>query len=188
MEKMSVNPQVFVNPVPLVLVTAADERGRSSVLTVGWAGGLCADPPFVGISVRRDRYSHGIISDSGEYGVNLPTRHLLEVVDYCGTVSGADRDKFADTGLNPEAAQELRWAPLIHECPVNLECIVTEVLRLGSHDFFVGEVVSTRCREEWVGDGRIRADHGDLLAYSTGTYLSVGEDLGRRGKSFRPGG
>ncbi len=188
MQKKRTEPTVFINPVPLVMVSCGDERGRSSIITVGWGGGLCADPPFVGIAVRRDRYSHGIITDAGEYAVNLPSRELLAAVDYCGTISGRDRDKFADTGLNPQPAGELDWTPLIHECPVNLECRVEEVLRLGTHDFFVARVVASHVRETWTDDrGRIRAPSEELLAYCTGTYLSMGEELGSRGRSFGPG-
>ncbi len=186
-KKRDVSATVFVNPVPLVLVTVADRRGRHSIITVGWAGGMCADPPYVGIAVRLDRFSHDIICESREYAINLPTRDMLEVVDYCGSVSARERDKFADTGLHREAATRLQWASLIRECPVNLECRVEDILSLGQHDFFVGRVVATRAHSDWLGErGRICPLPREYLAYSSGEYLGIEAPLGRRGKIFRP--
>jgi flavin reductase (DIM6/NTAB) family NADH-FMN oxidoreductase RutF len=129
-------------PCPVTLVTCTNAKGRDNIITVSWMGVLCSDPQKIGIGIKTDHYSLGFIVESGEFVVNIPDDKLVEEADYCGIMSGRDVDKFSKTGLTRESAKIVR-APLIKECPVNLECVVREKLELGSHKLYVGEVVVT---------------------------------------------
>jgi len=166
-------------PVPAVLVSCGVQT--PNIITLAWVGTLCSDPPAVGIGVRPERFSHGLIVEGGEFVVNLPSAEQVDAVDYCGHASGREVDKWAACGLTPAPASKVR-VPLIAECPVALECRVTQQLTLGSHDLFVGQVLAVQL-DEAVLDDRGRLDHGKAqpFSYLGGYYWQLGELLGRHG-------
>ena len=99
--KVERRPTASLYPVPVVLVTSADQDGKPNIITIAWAGVVCSQPPMVGIAIRPSRYSHQLISRSQELVVNIPSADHLSRVDYCGMVSGRDVDKFQATGFTP---------------------------------------------------------------------------------------
>ena len=127
-------------PVPAVMVSCQRGDEKPNIVTVAWAGTICSDPAMLSISVRKERYSHEIISQTGEFVVNLTTKDLCRATDYCGVKSGRDVDKFTDMNLTQCESKYVK-APSIAESPVNIECKVVNVLELGSHDMFIAEVV-----------------------------------------------
>jgi flavin reductase (DIM6/NTAB) family NADH-FMN oxidoreductase RutF len=166
-------------PVPAVLVSCGTEK--PNIITLAWVGTLCSDPPAVGIGVRAERYSHGLIAKAGEFVVNLPRADQVDVVDYCGHVSGRDVDKWAACGLTPAPASQVR-VPLIAECPVALECRVTQRMTLGSHDLFVGQVLAVQLDDTVLdAHGRLDQERAQPLAYGGGYYWQLAERLGRFG-------
>ena len=113
-------------PVPAVMVSCARKGEKPNIITVAWAGTVCSDPAMVSISVRKERYSHDIIKETGEFVINLTTRKLARATDYCGVKSGRDVDKFADMHLTAVPSVKIE-APAIAESPVNIECKVKQV-------------------------------------------------------------
>jgi flavin reductase (DIM6/NTAB) family NADH-FMN oxidoreductase RutF len=185
MKKRSIEPSTFLAPVPAALVTCQDRGGRPNIITVAWTGVVCSDPPMVSISIRPSRYSHGIIKETGEFVVNLPTADIVLKADHCGITSGKGSDKFADTGLTPVGADKVA-APLIGECSVSMECRLIEIVPLGIHDMFLGEVVATHVAEEaFDEEGNISMEIIKPLGYSPidRTYRAVGKALGGYGFS-----
>ena len=135
MGKQHWKPGNMLNPVPAVMVSVTDKEGKSNIITVAWAGAVCANPPMVSISVRPSRYSYQILEETGEFVINLTNESLVKACDYCGVVSGRDVDKFAKTGLTPIPMEHVH-AMGIDESPVNMECKITEKRELGSHTMF----------------------------------------------------
>ncbi len=135
-------PLVGLFPVPVVLVTSVSDKGKQNIMTAGWVGVACSEPPMISLAVRPCRYSYKLIKTSGEFVINIPTVEILDEVDYCGKVSGKHVDKFLKTGLKPLPASKVQ-ASLIEQCPVNLECEVKKCIPLGSHDLFIGRVLVT---------------------------------------------
>lgn len=123
-------------PIPAVMVSVTDGAGQDDIITVAWTGTICTNPPMVYISVRPSRFSHHMLMETGEFVINLTTEKLTRATDYCGVRSGRDVDKFKETGLTREKAEFVK-APMIRESPVSIECRVTEVKKLGSHDMFL---------------------------------------------------
>lgn len=172
-------------PVPAVMVSLADREGKSNIITVAWAGTVCTNPPMLSISVRPERYSYGILKDTGEFVVNLTTEHLARATDFCGVKSGRDVDKFRELGLTEEPAEFVR-APLIGESPVNLECRVTKVEELGSHHLFLAEVLAVHADEAYLDENnRFALEKTRPLAYVHGQYYELGNLLGTFGYSVR---
>lgn len=185
MAKQSWKPGNMLYPVPAVLVTCRDLKGNDNVLTVAWVGTICSDPAMLSISVRKERFSHHMIKESGEFVVNLTTKELMRATDYCGVRSGRDEDKFKTMGLTKGEAQKIN-VPIIMESPVNIECKVKEILELGSHDMFVAEVLNVQISDEYMDEkGSFHLNQTDLLAYSHGEYYTLGEKLGTFGISVK---
>lgn len=173
-------------PLPAVMVSCA-ENGKNNIITVAWAGTVCTNPPMLSISVRPERFSHGMIARTGEFVVNLTTKELARVCDYCGVKSGRDTDKFKETRLTAEPAEYV-GAPLIAESPVNIECRVKDILKLGSHDMFLAEVLGVHINRAYLNDkGRLELNKAEPVVYSHGEYYGLGELLGSFGYSVKKG-
>ena len=182
MPKIIKKPFVALRPVPVVLVSCGHGR-QANIITIAWTGILCSNPPQVGIGVRPDRYSHGLIQETGEFVVNVPGAGLLDEMEYCGFVSGRDVDKFTQQGLTPASGSVVE-TPIIAECSINLECRLAHTLPLGSHDLFVGEVVAVQLSED-VLDERGRVDNDKLkpILFNGDEYWGLGSLLGRYGST-----
>jgi flavin reductase (DIM6/NTAB) family NADH-FMN oxidoreductase RutF len=175
---------VITSPLPPTLVTCA-EGDIKNVFTVAWTGILNTQPPVTYISVRPERFSYDIIKRTGEFVINLPTKDIVRAVDYCGVKSGRNTDKFADCNLHTEQAEKIN-APILCECPVNIECRVREIVELGTHHMFIADIVGLDVAKELLDEkGRLCLDKAGLLAYAHGEYFELGKKLGSFGYSVR---
>lgn len=173
-------------PLPAVMVSAGDKSGRTNILTVAWTGTICTNPAMVYISVRPERYSYNMIRESGEFVINLTTENLAKATDYCGVRSGRDVDKWKEAKLTPGKAETLKYAPIIEECPVSIECKVVEVKELGSHHMFLAEVSAVQVDDAYMNEqNKFELNNTGLLAYSHGEYLGLGKKIGTFGYSVR---
>lgn len=158
---------------------------KINALTIGWTGIINSHPPKTYISVRPSRYSYEMIKKSGEFVINLTTEELVRAADFCGVRSGKDMDKLEVCGLHTERASRVS-VPLLSESPVSLECRVTDVVPLGSHDMFVADIVAVDVDEALIdGDGRLMLERAHLIAYAHGDYYALGRRLGDFGFSVR---
>ncbi len=184
-QKQSFKPGNMLYPLPAVMVSCQREEEKPNIITVAWAGTVCTNPPMLSISVRPERYSYDIIRQTGEFVVNLTTKKLARVTDYCGVKSGRDVDKFKEMRLTPMESEHIK-APGILECPVNIECKVREVLELGSHHMFLADVVGVQVDAELLDEsGKFWLNKANLLTYSHGNYFALGEQLGSFGYSVK---
>lgn len=171
-------------PVPAALVTCGTME-KANVLTIGWTGIVCTRPPMTYISVRPERYSHVIIKETGEFVINLTTSAMCRETDLCGVKSGKDMDKLEACGFHTVPAQKVS-APLIEECPLSLECKVTESKLLGSHTMFLAEIVGIDADEKYIDSkGKLNLQQCGLMAFAHGEYFAIGRKLGDFGFSVR---
>ncbi len=171
-------------PVPPALVTVGTME-NPNVLTIGWTGILNTIPPKTYISVRKERHSYQMLMATREFVINLPPANLVKAVDFCGVRSGKDLDKFKEMNLTPVSAEKVS-APLILQCPLHLECVVTDMVELGTHTMFIADIVGTDVSEECINeDGKLEIEKCNLLAYAHGTYFSLGNKLGTFGYSVK---
>lgn len=186
MSKQIWKPGNMLYPLPAVMVSVGDKQGNKNIVTVAWTGTVCSNPVMAYVSVRPERYSHHMIEETGEFVINLTTEDLAWATDYCGVRSGKDVDKWKEAHLTPQKADKLQYAPIIKESPVNLECRVTEVKKLGSHDMFLAEVVAVQIDEHYMdANGKFCLNDTGLMAYSHGEYLNLGEKIGTFGYSVK---
>ncbi len=188
-DKIEVGASTILNPVPVVMVSCAgkdpsDGSQRPNIITIAWAGTINSEPPMVSISVRKSRHSYKLISETGEFVINLVNKQLCKPCDLCGVKSGADIDKFETCGLTAVKAKGLEYAYAIKEAPVSISCKVKSVTELGSHDMFTAEVVGVTADSYLLdSNGRLCLDNANLVAYNHGEYFLLGKKLGFFGYS-----
>ena len=182
MSKIKWKGGALIAPVPPVMVSSGDME-NSNIMTVAWTGIINTIPPKTYISVRPRRHSYNMIKESGEFVINLTPAKLIKEADYCGIYTGAKVDKFAKCNLTRGEATEVK-APLIEECPLSLECKVTDVISLGTHDMFLADIVAVDVDEELLDkEGKLHLDKAGLAAYAHGEYFELGKKLGYFGFS-----
>ena len=183
----SIGATTYVSPVPVVMLGCADPAKNiaPNLITVAWAGVVCSKPPMVSVSIRKERYSHSIIKDTGEFTLNLTSQALCRATDFCGVKSGREVDKFAAMNLTPIPAPGLTVAPAIAQAPAFLSCKVKDILELGSHDLFLAEVVDVNIAEEYFTEsGSINEEAMELVGYVHGKYRAMSDVLGFFGYSI----
>lgn len=184
MEKQIWNPGTLLAPVPPVLVTCGAME-KPNVLTVAWTGIINTKPPMTYVSIRPERYSYSLIEEGGEFVINLPPASLCRAVDFCGVTTGAKIDKFAAAQLTLQPSKKVA-CPQIAQCPVSLECRVTQKLELGSHVMFLAAIQCIQVGSSFISpQGRLMIEKMDLLAYAHGSYYELGKALGTFGFSVR---
>ncbi|MFT3738982.1 MAG: flavin reductase family protein [Breznakibacter sp.] len=174
----------MIYPLPAVMVSLGHDPEEYNIITVSWTGTICSDPPMCYISIRPGRHSYEIIKRTGEFVINLTTRDLAFATDWCGVKSGRNHRKFTETKLTPGKALKVN-APLIEESPINIECKVSQIIPLGTHDMFIAEVVNVKADEKFINErtGAFALDKADPIAYSHGQYFTLGKKLGKFGFS-----
>lgn len=178
-------PGNFIYPVPAVMVSCQGSDGKPNIITIAWTGTVCSDPPMAYISVRKERHSYQMIKESGCFVINLPDKALAHACDYCGCTSGRKVDKFKECHLTP-AKSSVISAPMIEEAPVSIECKVTQILPLGTHDMFLAEVVAVHVDDKYMDEkNAFHMDDIGMFAYEHGTYRELGDKLGTFGYAVR---
>lgn len=178
--KSKSNVKVQTALVPVVMVSCGDEL-NSNITTIAWTGIINSEPPLVYVSIRPTRHSYSIIKELKEFVINIPDEKLVFEVDFCGTKSGKEIDKFKEAKLTKEKAQIVN-VPLIKECPINIECKVKEIKHLGSHDMFIGEIVAVNANNEFIKEnGSIDYGKANLLTYMGQEYFVANKKIADRG-------
>jgi flavin reductase (DIM6/NTAB) family NADH-FMN oxidoreductase RutF len=174
----------MIYPLPAVMVSCGAFPEEFNIITISWTGTICTDPAMCYISVRPERYSYNLIKKRGEYVINLTTKSLAFAADWCGVKTGSKHNKFAEMGLTPVPASKVN-APMILESPVNIECLVKEIVELGSHHMFISEVAAINADEQYIDKktGLFRLSDAVPICYSHGKYYEAGKLIGKFGFS-----
>jgi len=181
--KNIIDPEAFIGTVPSVLVSCGNME-NSNILTIAWTGIINSEPPLIYISIRPTRYSYSIIKGNKEFVINLPEEKLVWAIDFCGTKSGKNVDKFKQAKLTKVASKMLK-APMIKECPVNIECKVKNIEELGSHHMFIGEIVNINVDEEYIISDKIDINKLNTVTYCGKHYYIAGKKIGDRGMCLK---
>ncbi|MFC1819804.1 flavin reductase family protein [Thermodesulfobacteriota bacterium] len=178
--KKSIGSSTYIFPTPVLVVCTYDNQGKANAMTAAWGGVCCSRPPCVYVSLRKATYSYGNIVEREAFTVNIPSIHHMKEADYFGVASGRDRDKFADTGLNP-IKSKLVDAPYVQEFPLSLECKLVHTFELGLHTQFVGQVLDVKVDEVVLGEnGRPDIEKVQPFSFAPGMnrYYQVGSYIG----------
>jgi flavin reductase (DIM6/NTAB) family NADH-FMN oxidoreductase RutF len=186
MSKITWKPGTMIYPLPAVMVSCGSGPEEFNIITISWTGTICTDPAMCYISVRPGRHSYDIIRKNGGYVINLTTKELAFATDWCGVKSGSKHKKFDEMGLTPVMASIVK-APYISESPVNIECLVKDILELGSHHMFISEVVAVHADDRFFDSetGQFHLNDSEPICYSHGKYYETGSLIGKFGFSVK---
>lgn len=160
MKKEADKTKARIKPMPNTIVSCRKD-GHDNALAVGVASVASIDPVMVMIGIIPSRFSYDMVKDTGKFVVNIPTKEFSEKYMYLGTVSGRDEDKIAS--INTTDA-DIIDAPILTDCPVNIECSVVDSIQPGSHELFIGKVEKVHCDEEYLTeDNDVKWDEIDLI-------------------------
>ena len=177
MGKQNWKPGNMLYPVPAVMVSCNRPGETPNIITVAWAGTICSDPAMVSISVRKERYSHSIIKETGEFVINLVTKELVYATDFCGVRSGRVVDKIKEMGFTMKEGEQVGCS-YIDECPINIECRVKSIIPLGTHDLFLAEVLTSHIDENLLDEnGKIHFEEANLINYCHGEYFPMSKKV-----------
>ncbi len=175
-EKISIENNVFVYPMPVTLV-GTEVEGKVNFMTVGWISRVNGNPPYICIGIGKNRYTAKGILDNRGFSVNYPSANMVKKTDYCGIVSGRKEDK---SKLFEVFYGKFETAPMIKECSLNLECGLVETMELPTHYLFVGEILAAYSEEQYMTEGRLDIEKMKplLLTMPDNSYWTVGNYKG----------
>ena len=179
---VSWKPGTMIYPLPAVLISCGNTEEDYNLITISWVGTICTNPPMCYISVRPERHSYDIIKKNMEFVINLTNEDMAYATDWCGVKSGKDFNKFAEMKLTPVKAEKVS-APIVKESPLCIECKVKEIIKLGSHDMFIADVVNVQADSKYIDPvtETFKLSEAKLIAYSHGHYYKLGEEIGKFG-------
>ena len=137
----------LLHPMHTVLVSCTGKDGEPNIITLAWVMPTSIEPPLVAISIRPERHSYGLIEETREFVVNIPTMKILKETLFCGRRSGRNYNKFKETGLTPFPAKKVK-SPIIKECVAHLECKLHSQFTTGDHTIFIGEIIKAYANKE----------------------------------------
>ena len=177
MEKVRIDRNAFVYPMPMVILGAVVD-GRPNYMAVAWVNRVNYHPPLIAVACGRAHHTNRGILEHGEFSISVPGRNLMAATDHAGLVSGSREDK---SGLFEAAKGELEFAPMVGACPLTMECRLTQTVNLPSNDLFIGEIVGAYCDARCLTDGKpdVRKLDPFTLTMPDNGYWAVGETLGR---------
>ena len=160
MQKSSANMKSCLQPLPKVLVSCRGLNGENNVLAVAYCGNCSYNPPMVMVGIVPTRYSYQLIKESGCFVVNLVDKNYQETFAYLGSHSKRDEDKLTIAKVNLAEAKTIN-APILPDCPVNIECTIVDSLLTGSHEMFIGKIEYVHADQQLV-DGKGDIDFSQI--------------------------
>ena len=178
MKKITIGPTTLLYPKPALLI-GANVNGKPNFMTVAWAGIANLTPPMLSIAIRRERYTYQGIEENQTFSVNIPSEDLVAETDYCGLVSGMKYDKVATCGFKVFYAK-LKTAPLIEQCPVNLECRLVQKVDFKTHVLCIGQIEEVHVSGDCLTNGKPDVEKIRPFVFTTGVeyaYFGLGARL-----------
>ncbi len=185
--KIDLGPRVASYPMPVTLI-GAHVNGKANFLVAAWLMAAGNRPPKVATALNRTHHTNRGIKENKAFSVCIPSEDMIIATDYCGLISGskADKSKVFDVFYG-----KLKTAPMIKQCPVNMECKLEKVVDNGGHEIFVGEIVSTITEERYITGGAIdlKKVKPFMLSLNNRLYFELGESKAKAweaGNKYKP--
>lgn len=185
MSKLNFKGSVMLNPTPVVLVTSM-YKNKINIFTVAWVSTVCTREPIIAMGIRPERLSYKYIKESNECVVNLPTKDMVKIVDYCGVTSGKKEDKIKHFNLKLNNGVSVS-TPSLEISPISLECKLESITPIGTHDLFLFKVLNVKVDKKLLdANNKIRFDKASLICFNHGEYYGLNsKPLGSFGYSIK---
>jgi flavin reductase (DIM6/NTAB) family NADH-FMN oxidoreductase RutF len=175
MEKKLISKHTTTFPMPAAVISVG-KGDNANLITLAYVGKVCMKPPIIAIGIHKKRYSFNLIEQHGEFVINYPRKNQIREMDFCGTRTGKNVNKWNELGLTKQKASIVD-VPLIKEFVWNMECKVVNKIELGSHVCYFGEVVAVHCDKNYLKNNSIDPDKLDTFAYISGNYIELKEGV-----------
>ena len=184
--KTGIGPKNCLYPMPTTLI-GANVNNKPNYITIAHVGIM--DPGSVSLGMNKAHYTNAGIKENGTFSINIPSVSMVKETDYCGLVSGKTVDK---SSLFETFYGKLLTAPMINQCPINMECRLLRTVDFPKHDIFIAEVVETYCDETFLTDGVVDFSkvRPILFVMNDRSYWELGKQFAKAwsiGKNFKPG-
>jgi len=175
--KKPVRDHTLFSPPQIQTILGTHLQERPNFMALAWTTRVNYLPPLIGIAVNKKNASHTAVLDTGEFSVNIPSRKMIEITDYCGMISATQSEK---SEIFEVFYGELKAAPMIRDCPLNIECRLTQSVDLPTHAFFIGEIIKIFAEETFLTDGipDMAKIEPFLLTMPDNLFWSLGETVG----------
>ena len=179
--KKSLGAKTMVPTTPVWVVGTYDTNGKPNVMTAAWGGVCCSKPPCIYVSLRKATHTYGSIVERKSFTVSIPSKAYMKEADYFGIASGKTVDKFSVTGLTP-VRSDLVDAPYVKEFPLVIECKVIQIVEIGLHTEFIGEIMDVKADSSVLNEEKlpdIKKVKPILWIPAEGTYRGIGKRIGQ---------
>ena len=187
--KRSLGAHPLVSPAPSFLIGSYDATGKPNVMAAAWAGICCSKPLSIAVAIRPERWSHDAILARKAFTVGHAPVSLMAEADFVGMASGRRYDKFTMAALTPVRAEKVD-APYVAQCPVILECALSQSISLGVHTLMIGEILDVKADEDCLDPTGKFPDclKVDAIIFDpgSGAYYRMGERVGEAFGAGRP--
>jgi flavin reductase (DIM6/NTAB) family NADH-FMN oxidoreductase RutF len=179
MPKTKLGPQTLLYPMPALLI-GANTDNKPDFMALAWGGIANSTPPMISVAIRHSRHTYKGIKQTGTFSVNIPSQDLVKETDFCGIVSGSKEPK-VDICKFTVFYGKTGNAPMIDQCPINLECSVSNTLDLGSHMLLIGKIEETYVSNDCLTGGKPDIDKIKPFLYATyeGQYRGIGKVIAK---------
>ncbi|MBN1365509.1 MAG: flavin reductase family protein [Syntrophaceae bacterium] len=177
MKKNEIGPRTFIYPMPVTLV-GANVNGKPNFTTIGYCGAINHNPPMISVGINQKHYIRIGMNQNKTFSVNIPSSDMVKITDYCGVVSGHKVDK---SQIFEVFNGKLENAPMIAECPLNLECKVVQTILYPMQEVFIGEVIAAYAEDKFLTNGLPDIKKMKALVFSMhdNNYWTIGENIGK---------
>lgn len=123
MKQIEIN-EFSENPFKLIgsdwMLITAKKGDKTNMMTASWGGvGILWNKPVATIYVRPQRYTKEFIDNEKYFSLCVLPEEYRQILNYCGTKSGRDEDKIAETKLTIDESEK---APIFKESRLVLIC------------------------------------------------------------------
>lgn len=179
MDKVELSPQ-DITPVRLIFIAGANVSGRSNFMEIGGGGSVSFNPPMIALPIQPHRYTLKGIMENKTLSVNIPLVSQVKEADYTGIISGTETDKTKDCHFDVFYGK-LKTAPMIKQCPLNMECSLMHIISSNSHAIVIGRIEASYVSGEYVKDGKLNLGDMNPLLWipSKADYVGIGDAVGK---------
>lgn len=122
-----------------VYIIGAKADGKMNGMTAAWVTQVSINPPLVAACINKKHYTAEMIEKSKAFTVNVLSEKDFDLARKCGYGSGRNTERLKDVELD----FKVTGAPIIKGSAAYMDCELRQIVEVGDHSLFVGEVVAS---------------------------------------------
>lgn len=162
----------LLHPYQATLISTIGKDKKPNIIAIAWIIPISINPPAIAFAIRKSRHSFRLLMEVPEFVINIPKYEFAYEVMFAGSVSGKNREKIKELGLELEPSKYVS-PPAIKGFPAHIECKVINILDLKlDHLLVIGEVQAAYAEEEYFKN-RWDLNKMEALLHLGGPYFAT---------------